>query len=511
MGRPLSLRDHEITPLAAARIERGKSPAPDRRGTGNPRRLSERAARGGRRTLPVHMATGVVQGLRRGATPTARCARGFDGPVGRDTRSRPAVPPRRRLPVRDVTGLVAVLGTVLLLAGACSSSPTGAPAPGPGPAETTTTVADPEPVEVHSDAELYAAPEPVPAGRHGTLLKYQKVDGLVEGATSYRIMYLSQSLQGQPIVVTGQAVVPDGAPPADGRVVLANAHGTTGGADQCAPSKNPRGGDVSRLGAAAVANGWVLAETDYEGMGAPGRHPYLVGPSEGRGVIDSATAAGGLPGASLGKRALISGYSQGGHGALWANQVAADWAPDLQIVGTFAGAPATEIDVILNAARAGNIGGFLLLIVAGYQAAYPDADPALFLTDRGVGLLDAVDKGCTSDVFAATAGLAPEELVRRDGPDREPWKHLGADNNPGRVATKDPVLIIHSDQDDTVPVVLSSILHDRMCGNGQVVERRVLVNGGRHGPAAVPAVTQGVTWLKGLLDGAQPVNDCPPS
>jgi hypothetical protein len=408
-----------------------------------------------------------------------------------------------------VTGLVAVLSTLLLLSGACSSSSPDAGAPGPSNvAATPTSGAEPVPVEVHSDAELYAAPDPVPAGRHGTLLKYQKLDGPVEGATAYRIMYLSESLQGRPIVVTGQAVVPDAPPPAGGRVVLANAHGTTGAADQCAPSKNPRTGDIGRLGAAAVANGWVLAETDYEGMGTPGRHPYLVGPSEGRGVIDSATAAGRLPGASLGRRALISGYSQGGHGALWANQVAAGWAPDLEIVGTFAGAPATEIDLILNAARSTNIGGFLLLLVAGYQAAYPNADPALLLTDRGVGLLDAVDRGCTSEAFAATAGLAPADLVRAEGPDREPWKQLSVDNNAGQVATKGPVLIIHSDQDDTVPVALSGLLHDRMCRNGQVVERRVLVNGGRHGPAAVPAFAQGLDWLKGLLDGARPVDDC---
>lgn len=396
----------------------------------------------------------------------------------------------------------------MLLAAACSSSGSE-PSASPSPVDTGTPA--PQPVEVRSGADLYAPPDPVPTGPHGSLLRYQRIDGLIEGATSYRIMYLSESLQGRPIVVTGQAVVPDAAPPPDGRVTLTNAHGTTGIADQCAPSKNPKGSDVTRLGAAAVANGWVLADTDYEGLGTPGRHPYLVGPSEGRGVIDSVTAAGQLPGASLNRKVLISGYSQGGHGALWANQVAADWAPDLTVIGTFAGAPATEIDLILDAARSRNIGGFLLLIVAGYQAAYPDADPARILTGRGVGLLDAVDRGCTGDVFAATAGVPPEEQVRAEGPGSVPWKQLATDNNPGARATDDPVLIVHSDQDTTVPAVLSQLLHDRMCRNGQVVERRVLVNGGGHGPAAVPAMTQGITWLKGLLDGAAPTNDCPPA
>ena len=101
--------------------------------------------------------------------------------------------------------------------------------------------------------------------------------------------------------------------------------------------------------------------------------------------------------------------------------------------------------------------------------------------------------------------------MRAGGPDAAPWKKLAADNNPGNTVTKDPILIVHSEQDDTVPAALSGILHDRMCRNGQVVERRVLPDAGGHGPAAGPAFTQGLTWLKDQLDGAQPVNDCPPS
>jgi pimeloyl-ACP methyl ester carboxylesterase len=404
--------------------------------------------------------------------------------------------------------ITTVVAVGVLVAG-CSSSSTDASDREPAAAVGTATTAAPiKAVEVAGDTELYAAPEPVPAGPHGTLLRYQRIDGLVEGAKSYRIMYLSESLEGKPIVVTGQAVVPDAAPPPGGRVTLANAHGTTGGADQCAPSKNPRASEVGRLGSAAVTNNWVLTETDYEGMGTPGRHPYLVGPSEGRSVIDSVTAAGQLPGASTGDKVLISGYSQGGHGALWANQVAAEWAPKLDVVGTFAGAPATEIDLILNAARSRNLGGFLMLIVAGFQEAYPEADPALILTERGVGLLDSVDKGCTREVFAATANVPAEEQVRDGGPDAEPWKRLAAANSPGHKVTGDPVLIVHSDQDETVPAALSAVLRDRMCRNGQTVERRVLEGGGGHGAASAPAFTQGITWLKGRLEGAPPVNDC---
>ena len=43
-------------------------------------------------------------------------------------------------------------------------------------------------------------------------------------------------------------------------------------------------------------NGYAIAATDYPGLGTPGPHPYLVGDSEARAVIDSVRAARSFPG-----------------------------------------------------------------------------------------------------------------------------------------------------------------------------------------------------------------------
>ena len=59
------------------------------------------------------------------------------------------------------------------------------------------------------------------------------------GPAAWRMMYLSESIQGEPIAVTGTAVVPSIAAPDGGRPILSVAHGTTGIADQCAPSHDP--------------------------------------------------------------------------------------------------------------------------------------------------------------------------------------------------------------------------------------------------------------------------------
>ena len=221
--------------------------------------------------------------------------------------------------------------------------------------------------------DFYAVPEPLPTGAHGQLIRYEPLDrsGSADTAleaTGYRIMYLSESLAGVPIAVTGVASVPTAKAPKGGRPLATLAHGTTGIADECAPSKELTRLDMG-LAISALGAEFVIAGTDYEGLGTPGRHPYLVGESEGRSTMDAIVAAGQLPNADPGKRVAILGYSQGGHGALWASQVAADWTPALQVVGTFAGAPASETDVIFAAAP--SLAGFAYMLVAGNKFIKP--------------------------------------------------------------------------------------------------------------------------------------------
>lgn len=405
-----------------------------------------------------------------------------------------------------------VVAALLVGAAACTSDD-GSSAASSSTSTTeaaTTTTAEPTVEELAPDDvdAFYVAPDPIPEGEHGDLVRFQVVEpSAVDGATTYRIMYLSESVAGDPIVVTGLGVVPDAEAPADGRPVLTIAHGTTGIADECAPSKD--GSAELGIAGSAVERGWALALTDYEGLGTPGRHPYLVGESEGRGVLDAARALGQLPDAATSPTTMIAGYSQGGHGALWADEVATEWTPELDVVGTFAGAPASELPVILAAATSPGVNGFALMIVAGIAASYPEADPALVLTDEGLAVLDSVDDGCAGGVFEA-AGRASGPLFRPGANTVEPWATLAAENDLGGAATRTPTLIIHSDQDEVVPLSFSAVLAERLCSGGQPVERRVLEAGGGHGPAAVVAYPQALDWFDQLLAG-DPVPDdtCP--
>lgn len=418
-----------------------------------------------------------------------------------DQRHCAGTAPRRRRRLLAAAGALALLATLT----ACSNDDDASPSGATG-ATTTTTVAA-GPVEVAPAEDIYALAEPLTPGKPGDVIAVQEVTGLDVDATVLRVLYHSQSIAGDDIAVSGLIVVPTGAAPEGGRPVLSWAHGTTGIADQCAPSKDPGGAGLA-LVEPFLERGMAVVATDYEGLGTPGRHPYIVGESEGRGVLDIVRAArslGDRVGAS--DEVVIWGHSQGGHAALFANQIAADYAPELDVVGTVAGAPPSQLTLIAAALKDSPFRYYLAMVAAGWAAAYPDADPADVLTPAGVERLDAVDEDCGGALAAAWSDLSYDQLVKADPATVEPWKTLLVENDPGFVVGESPILIIHGEQDEQIPLVSSELLLARMCGIGQVVERRTYP--GSHSGVIAPSLPDMLAWIDGRLAGDPAPTSCP--
>ena len=192
-------------------------------------------------------------------------------------------------------------------------------------------------------------------GKHGALIWARRQTGrdALKGASKDQLLlYRSTSVGGKKIAVSGSLALPKGKAPRGGWPVITYAHGTTGAADACAPT---RGYDANDLVSYAypllrrwLKAGYAVVRTDYEGLGTPGVHPYLVGESEGRSVLDAVRAARALE-PRLSKRFVIAGHSQGGHAALFAASLAKKWVPDLQLRGTVAFAPASHLEAQFRA------------------------------------------------------------------------------------------------------------------------------------------------------------------
>jgi pimeloyl-ACP methyl ester carboxylesterase len=120
-----------------------------------------------------------------------------------------------------------------------------------------------------------------------------------------------------------------------------------------------------------VMAGWVAVATDYSFAEKGGPHPYLIGEGEARAVLDSVRAARQMSELTLDKRVVVWGYSQGGHAALWTGIVGPRYAPDLEILGVAAIAPATNIknSLAMNVEVDKRFGPYLAL---SYSRFYPD-------------------------------------------------------------------------------------------------------------------------------------------
>lgn len=431
--------------------------------------------------------------------------------------------------------LPAVLALLLLVAG-CSdgSGPASSAATGSGASgRPSATPESSGPQEFHGadPLDFYRPPNPFPAVPHGTLLRYERTKISVPGGTAWKIMYASNSLSGKRIAVTGIVLVPTGKAPTGGWKLLSAAHGTTGVADDCAPSrgdiKRPAGenvpytlsllnNDYAKFAKAGyLKSGYVVSLTDYEGLGTPGVHPYLVGQSEARGVLDAARAARQLPNVPVQKRFAIWGYSQGGHAAAWANDVAATWTPELHLVGTVAGGPVSELTLVANTLATTKMEPSLFfMIIAGYAAAYPQLKVSDALTPAGIQVLKRYEAHCSAAYPGALKNTSMTKFVTPGFTSDTSWQRPLSENNPGqpgRPKVSSPLLILHSDVDETVPAFLSDTMFHRMCRLGWHAERRVYHNGKSHVGEVYNTMVDGLHWINDRMAGKEAPTNCPKS
>ncbi len=267
-----------------------------------------------------------------------------------------------------------------------------------------------QPQALGDPPDFYAWTEAVPASP-GRLLQQAPLEArlqLAESARAVRFLYTSEGFDGRSVVVSAAAFLPPGEAPEGGWPVIAWSHGTVGIADRCAPSwqgRSPR--DVTYLNH-WLSEGYAIVATDYEGLGTPGPHPYLHCKAAALSNIDAVTAAQSL-GWSLSRKWLVTGQSQGGHGALCTAEYATGRTP-LEFVGTLATAPG----IFFARSYSGDHNmadqpmrylGVVLLNTRGMETFTPEFSAERALTDEALALMPRVDEACVMELLREGAAL----------------------------------------------------------------------------------------------------------
>jgi Secretory lipase len=392
---------------------------------------------------------------------------------------------------------------VLLLAGTLLAACTGGPAEDGGPPSSVPPTTVPE----RPPEAFYAVPDPLPPGPPGALIRALPIAALpvLPDSRAWAVLYHSRDFEGRDVAVSGVVVAP-GAAGSGGRPVVVWGHGSAGLADRCAPSHWGLMGAFGPWLGGLLQQGVVVAATDYQGLGTPGLARFAIGLSAGRAVLDVARAARGLDGAGASGRVVLHGHSEGGHAVLWAAELAAAYAPELEVLGVAASAPGAELAATLKLAthRPTTVTSGAMLLAVAWSDAY--RVPLDVLTPAGRKAVDRVRSTCLEEL-----AKDPEQVAVRltDLLTTPPWPALLARNTPGHAATPAPILLAQGADDDRVTPAATRALVQRLCRVGDTVELRSFQVTG-HFDIPKVAAADVAAWIGDRLAGRPARSTCQP-
>jgi len=368
---------------------------------------------------------------------------------------------------------------------------------------------------------FYTPPQPLPAGAHGDVIWARPLATsavLPSAARNVLVLYHTVAVDGTDRAVSGTVAVPKGTPPRGGWPVISWAHGTTGDAPACTPSLDtPDGvvhdylGPIEPVLDKLVAAGYAVVQTDYEGQGTPGVHPYLIGSAEARDTIDMVRAARRIE-PQLSTRWVVMGHSQGGHAALFAAAAASGWAPELQLLGAVAEAPAAHISSFIRSMTKSTTASPAFAFAALFMQAAGASDSAVkldqVLTPAALAMLPQTLDRCSAALYRADSwgGIVPASAFRTDAA-LEPLLRVAAASDAAPLHVSVPVLILQGTTDTTVPQASSDALDKALCANGATV-RYELYQGLGHRPVVPASVNDALAWVAARFAGGAAPSNC---
>ncbi len=343
-----------------------------------------------------------------------------------------------------------------------------------------TTRVSPTSPPLHVTSAGYQVPVPLRAGAPGSLIASGDAPALANllgAARAWRLLYHSTDTAGHDIAVSGMLLVPKGARPASGWPLLAWSHGTSGLADQCAPSIAPDLGhdfNAERELRGLLTHGFAVVATDYPGLGTPGLHPYLVGDVNANAVIDSVTAAHDVLGDDVTASWVAVGHSEGGQTALFVAQAADRRAPQWHFLGTVAIAPASTLEALIPLTESSydpTEQSYLIYALEGVSAVDPHVSVASLLTPQAAPVLADTTTGCIDDIDRDLTRRHVDNLLAVDpATSTRLSNELARDDDPDQHAAAEPILITQGLADEDVPSGATDGLATRLCKLGDRLE-----------------------------------------
>ncbi|OYD70693.1 secretory lipase [Rhodococcus sp. OK302] len=352
-----------------------------------------------------------------------------------------------------------------------------------------------------------------------------------------RVLYSSTDTHDAEVAVSGSYLEPAANWAGPGpRPTVVIGPGTQGQGDQCAPSKmfptagqwDPATGSFGVNYEAAFAfafltQGIRVLVTDYIGLGTPGVHTYVNRSEEAHAMLDGARAALKVAHANPNDPIALWGHSQGGGATAAATELAPEYAPDLNLVGSYASAPPADLARVLR-----HIDGTGLMAAIGYTIngvtdRYPAARAAIEsrLNDYGRSVLADVSGQCLIDSRTkygkqSTASWTVDGRPLADVVESVPEiLQVIEEQRIGRRTPTSPILVNGAINDDFIPYEQTRQLVDDWCSRGAsatlFTDTLPAVNQGSGNNHLAPAVADfgvGMAYVLDRFNGKPVVGAC---
>jgi pimeloyl-ACP methyl ester carboxylesterase len=230
-------------------------------------------------------------------------------------------------------------------------------------------------------------------------------------------------------------------------------------------------------------------------------------------VIDSVRVAGSLPGAGGGQRFLVWGHSQGGHASLFTGAIAKSYAPELDLLGVAAAAPATDLVTLMNE-DIDSVGGknITAMTLWSWQRVF-DAIMDKVVDRRAIPAINQLAQECIEGPFDLKKRQRTEEpleqhfLSVQHPSDVEPWHTLLAENSPNALPPEIPVFLAQGTDDDIIHPKVTEDYAAKLCGAGSKVRILLMPNIG-HSRAAQASTSALLDWASDRFAGKAAPDDC---
>jgi pimeloyl-ACP methyl ester carboxylesterase len=349
---------------------------------------------------------------------------------------------------------------------------------------------------------------------------------VTHGYHLFVMQYVSEGRKGVARAMTALLYLPSGE--ATKVPIVAVEHGGSGVGPTCGPTHVPVLTDP--LAIPLVARGYAVIAPDYPGMGVDsGMTSFLVGAAEAAATLDGVRALRQFhdprfDAAQLGAELFVAGHSQGGHAALFTHQ-RFDPSIGVRFLGSVAIAPGLGsvrewAAHFANPARPmGGLEALALMSLYSHMLHANAPAPETWLLPGAVAKLPAIFHDfCQPQVPAAVAAsfptlgdvyqpsfLAAAASCQFEGgcPGFEPWATALAADQPGRITSEVPSLVLHGLADNVVSPSSVACIVDRMKAGGTPVQACGFA-GADHFNVLSNAVPAMVRWIDARRKGTTP-------